>query len=107
MSTLPCTIRMSHLFTDPPPSLYYHYHPTHQTLTLSFPSEIEQIKNITNSHGCRMTYSGINGEEYAIASDMCLPIQKDTTLTIYTRSIFDLIISFTMCMSKLSLRSKL
>jgi hypothetical protein len=101
---------MSDLSADLGYSMYLYYHPTYQTLTLSFPPEAERIMNIKNSHGCRMTYvqlvDGIK-QHIAITPDISIPIQKDTTITVHTNSIFDLVISFTMYLTKPTLRSAL
>jgi len=97
------------LFADLSYSSYLLHNPEHEIITLTFPRECERITRLSNNHGCKMVYyMRINGflQEIQITSDTVIEVDSTTSITIYTRSKPDLIVTFNMTLSK-SIRSKL
>ena len=96
------------LYADLSYSTYLHHRPEHEILVLTFPRECTAIINLTNNHGCKMVYyTNVDGflKEIEITSDRVIEVDSTTSITIYTRSKPDLVISFRMILSKF--RSKL
>lgn len=98
------------LYADLTYSSYIHHHPEHGTLTLTFPRECEQISNLQNNYGYKMVhYVVIDGfiREVEITPQMTIEVNSKTTITMYTRSKPDLIITFDVLLTKPELRSRL
>jgi len=98
------------LFADLSYSAYLLHNPEHEIITLTFPRECERITRLSNNHGCRMVYYvTVNGflKEVQITPNCVIDVDSTTSITIYTRSKPDLIITFDMTLSKPSIRSKL
>ena len=101
-------IDIRNVYADQGYSCYIHHRPEHEILTLTFPRECETIFGLTNNYGCKMVYYiTVNGflKEIEITSDMGIDVDHTTSITFYTRSKPDLVISFDMILSKI--RSKL
>ena len=97
------------LYADLSYSSYLQHRSEHEILVLTFPRECERIARLTNNYGCKMVYYiMINGflQEVQITSDMVIEVDSTTSITIYTRSKPDLMISFDMTLIKPMFRSK-
>jgi len=96
------------LYADPTYAPYLHYRPEHEILILTFPRECESVLRLSNNYDCKMVqYVTVNGflKESEIMSDTMIDVDSNTSITIYTRSKPDLMITFDMVLS--AIRSRL
>lgn len=98
------------LYADQTYSAYLLHRPEHETLTLTFPRECELISHMKNNYGYKMVYYiKVNGmlKEVEITPQMTIEVDSNTSITIYTRSKPDLMITFDVLLTKPELRSRL
>jgi len=98
------------IYADMSYSPYVQHRTEHEIITLTFPRECTSISNLTNNYGCKMVYYWqVNGfvSEVEIKPGMTVSIDRETVITIYTRSKPDLVITFDMTLTKPSIQSKL
>jgi hypothetical protein len=103
MLPFPVRIDIRQVATHPLYSPYVLHHPEHETVTLTFPRECVSITHMRNNYGCKTVYYVKRGEflkEVDIKPTMTVEVDKDTRITVYTRSKPNLVISFVMYMSR-------
>ena len=98
------SIDIRNVYADLSYSSYLLHRPEHETLTLTFPRECTFVANLQNNYGCKMVYYRmIDGmvREMPVAPKMTIEVEEHTSITIYTRSKPDLVITFDMILAKL------